>query len=56
VTVAGIYLATSDPELRTRLKQRHAELLAHEATFSFNPGTDSEDLEQLRAAAKNSSE
>ena len=56
VSVVGIYIATSDPGLRAALQQRHAELLAREASFSFNPGTRSEDLEQLRAAAKKRSE
>ncbi len=56
VSVVGIYIATSDPQLRATLQQQHAELLAHEASFSFNPGTRPEDLEQLRAAAKKRSE
>ena len=56
VSVVGIYIATSDPQLRVTLQQQHAELLAHEASFSFNPGTRPEDLEQLRAAAKKRSE
>ncbi|MFM7055670.1 MAG: hypothetical protein ACKO2P_01980 [Planctomycetota bacterium] len=52
VSVVGIYIATSNPELRATLKQRHAALLAHEDSFDFNPGTRSADLEKLRAAAR----
>jgi hypothetical protein len=52
VNVVGIYIATIDPNLRAALQQRHTELLAHEASFNFNPGTNAEHLEQLRAALK----
>ncbi|MFM7037138.1 MAG: hypothetical protein ACKO2L_05385 [Planctomycetaceae bacterium] len=56
VNVVGIYIATTDPDLRAALQQRHTELLAREASFNFNPGTSAEDLEQLKAALKKGKE
>lgn len=52
INVVGVYIATNDPHLRPTLQQRHAQLLAHENSFNFNPGTRPEDLEQLRATIR----
>ncbi|MEY2726655.1 MAG: hypothetical protein RLZZ458_2522 [Planctomycetota bacterium] len=49
INVVGIYIVANDPALRSTLQQRHAALLAHEATFDFNPASNPEHLEQLRA-------
>jgi hypothetical protein len=49
IHVVGIYIVANDPALRFKLQQNHAALLAREASFNFNPGSNPEHLEQLRA-------
>ena len=49
VNVVGIYVVSSDPQLRAELTQSHAELISREEAFGFDPASNPEDLDRLRA-------
>ncbi|MEC7599589.1 MAG: hypothetical protein VX936_14485 [Planctomycetota bacterium] len=49
VNVVGIYVVSSDPQMRAELTQSHAELISREEAFGFDPASNPEDLDRLRA-------
>ncbi|MFN9156316.1 MAG: hypothetical protein ACK6D5_01000, partial [Planctomyces sp.] len=52
VHVVGIYVATASPGLRQALQARLQTLLAREAELGIDPGSNEQDLEKLKEAAK----
>jgi hypothetical protein len=48
VRVVGIYGVTQDPGMRSEIQRRHRELVEHEASLKFDPGSRPEDLQALR--------
>ncbi|MFN9047466.1 MAG: hypothetical protein ACK5YC_05005 [Planctomyces sp.] len=52
VHVVGIYVATASPGLRQALQARLHTLLAREAELGIDPGSNEQDLEKLKEAAK----
>ena len=48
VQVAGIYLATTDRSLRSRINHRHASLVELEKSTSFDPAKNPSDLARLK--------
>jgi hypothetical protein len=51
VQVVGVYVATSDPELRGRLAERCRQLAEIEDAIDFNPAGSADDLAVLKAVA-----
>lgn len=49
VHVVGIYVATNDPTLESKLVQRHRDLVNKEHGFEFDPANNAVDLEQLKS-------
>jgi len=48
VNVVGIYVASPLPGLREKLQAKHAELIAFERSFVFDPASNDTDFETLR--------
>ena len=53
IHVVGIFVATTEEELRSRIDQQQVELLESENAISFDPAGDKDDREQLREYAEN---
>ena len=49
IDVVGIYVATTDEALRSRIDRRHADLIEKENAIPFDPGNNERDRDQLRA-------